>query len=381
MSWSWLNEVRGAGLLQAPAVEFAERQIGPDPGAGAPALLALARAIDAFASGEGSAQEEARFVEGAGAFFGLVLLAHTGDGEHVSREGVNRVRLGRAGFVDPFAAIERALDERPAKAILVEATRLAEAEARGDGPIARVSLAFEHALSEGSSPRAITARFDRTVFVGEIEVDLTRTIEATTGESEGTLSRSVSKLVEMLPGGRGRAIERAEAEVRLLPRLVGPSFALEGSLVMLPLAGDVRVALVLAYDGRSRFVSSKDLEAWSLAVADALGLAVENLGGRAKEARLTRVDIGSGAMCVSRTGDGLDSARLLLPSLRATLAAELGDPFLVAVPHRDVLLACAHGDGATEAAFARRVSDDAARAPHAVSARVFVSDHGVLGAR
>lgn len=381
MSFRWLTEVRGAGQLEGPALAFAQREIGADPGAGAPLLLALARSVDAFASRDVSAQEEARFVEGAGALFGIVLLAHVGEGEHVCRDGVHRVRLGRAGFVDPFAAIERALDEGPAKKALVEATRRAEEEARGEGPIARVALALEEALASRGDARAITGRFDRAVFVGEIEIDLTRTIEATVGESAATLARSVLKLVEMLPGGRGSAVAREEAEVRLLPRLVGPTFALAGAITTLPLVGDVQIALVLAYEGRSRFVRASDLDSWALTAAEGLAIAVLNLGSRCPQPKLVRLETDGGTVVVSRTGDGLDSARLLLPSVRETFARELGDPFLVAVPHRDTLLACAVGAEPLGVAFAQRVEADAARAPHAISARVYVHDAGVLAAR
>jgi hypothetical protein len=381
MTWTWLSDVRGAGLLTSPAIAFARRELGDGDVRGAPLLLALARAIDAFASREVSAQEEARFVEGAGALFGIVLLSHVGEGEHVSRDGANRLRLGRAGFVDPFAAIERALAEGPAKALLVEATRLAEQEARGEGPIARVALAFERALAAQEDGRTITARFDRALFVGEIEVDLTRTIEATAFESEGTLTRSVLKLVEMLPGGRGRAVDRAEAEARLFPRLLGPTFALADAVVTVPLALDLRAGLVLAYDGRSRFVAPSDLERWALSITDALAIAVSNLGTRAREPRLARVETDHGTIVMARTGDGLDSARLLSPSLRALLALELGDPFLIAVPHRDVVLACRAGVDALAATMAARTADDAARAPHAISERLYVSERGTLVAR
>jgi hypothetical protein len=381
MTFLWLSQVRGAGALAAPAAAFARRELGDDPGAGAPTLLALARAIDAFAARDATPQEDARFVEGAGALFGLVLLAHVGEGEHVSRDGAHRVRLGRAGFVDPFRAVERCLEEGPAKKILVEATRLAEEEAHGKGPIARVAIAFEAALAAREDGRAVTERFDRTVFVGEVAVDLTRTIEATLGESDATLARSVLKLVEMLPGGRGGVVERREAEIRLLPRLVGPSFAVPGAIVLTPVATDLHAALVLAYEGKSRFVRAADLEGWSLSSADALAIATANLTSRARPPRVTKLETTEGSMLVVRTGDGLDSARLLLPDLRAAFGGGLGDPYLVAVPHRDVLLACGKGDLSLEAAFVRRVEDDAARAPHAISSRIYVSDHGVLSAR
>jgi len=82
------------------------------------------------------------------------------------------------------------------------------------------------------------------------------------------------------------------------------------------------------------------------------------------------VDTDAGPLVVARTGDGLDAARLLLPTLPDVLRPELGDAVVAAIPHRDVLYACPRADAPIEA-LAARAADASARAPHPITARLF----------
>ena len=105
----WLSRLAPvAGPLLPAARAFLDGHPGaPRPlGEGGDGLRQLADAIDDWAEREEvDAQDEERFVEGAGAVLALLLLAHVGEGAHVAKEGTHRVRLGRGGFFDPFAAI------------------------------------------------------------------------------------------------------------------------------------------------------------------------------------------------------------------------------------------------------------------------------------
>lgn len=367
MTWAWIAKVRGGGALAPVAAAFAGRELGAELPPGPQALVALASAVDRFASQPSSSAAEAAFVEGGGAFLGLVLLAYLG-GAHVARDGVHRIQLGKAGFFDPFAAIESALETEPARAALVDAVAEAEREAEGVGAIARAALAFERALAELRADLAVSDRFDRRLWLGEIEVDLARVVSATEGESDAAVDQAVRKLVEMLPGGGGGEVAREEALVRVLPRVVGPRFDLP--VASAGIAEGLRVAWVLAYEGRARFVTARDLERWAIAAPELARRAIENLAARSDRARFARVDTDAGPCVVARSGDGHDSARVLLPALAETLAPELGTPCIVAVPHRDALLACADTLPAI-AALRARAEDDFARAPHGISAEVF----------
>lgn len=370
---SWMRAVGGAGALLVAAERFLAREGIAIVPRGAEGLAWLARRIDAFAEREDvSAQDEGSFVEGAGAVLALLLLAHVGEGSHATRDGVHRVRLGARGFFDPFAAIESAIESDSARRALIEHVARAEREARGEEGVGLAASVFERVLAERRPDLEVVARFDRRLWLdGEIEIDLGRAIDASDGAA--ALERSIEKLIAMLPGGAGAAIARDEAIARLLPRLVAPAMLREAGpgLFARPTANDVAVALVLAYDGRSRFVRARELEGWSLRADDALGLAIANLAARSATARFARLDTEAGPMIVARTGDGLDSARLLLPTLPDVLAPELGDPFLAAVPHRDALIACAQGSAPLRAALAARAREDALRAPHRITDALF----------
>lgn len=367
MRFAWIAKVRGGGALAPAAAAFAEREIEEDGPPGPRALVDLGRAIDRFAQRRASPAEEGTFVEGAGAFLGMVLLAYLG-GAHAARGGVHRLRLGAAGFFDPFAAIEDALETEPARASLVDSVAEAEREAQGLGAISRVAIAFERALAELRSELAITDRFDRTLFLGDTEVDLSRAIGATTGESDAAVVAAARKLVEMLPGGAGAEVNAEEAIARVFPRLVGRAFDLP--VAVAPIADDLRVAWVLAYDRRARFVTERDLTRWSMSPRELAAHALANLAARSDRARLARVDTDAGPWIVARSGDGHDSARLLLPALAETLAPEVGSPCIVAVPHRDALFASVETPEAVRA-LAARVAEDHARAPHGISARLY----------
>jgi hypothetical protein len=377
----WLRAVPGAGPLVAAAERFAS---GADVPRGAAGLAWLARTIDLYADRDagGDAQEEARFVEGAGALLALVLLDHLGDGAHVARDGVHRIRVGPRGSFDPFAAIERALEESPARAILIDEVARAEREASGRDGIGLAMTIFERVLSEKRPELEIRDRFERRIWIGDdTEIDLGRAIDASGGQGERALEQAMAKLVSMLPGGEGAELDRDEALERMLPRIVAPSlFAAEGGdLFLRPLAGGIAsIALVVAYQGRSRFLRTRELDGWGLGGEDAIRHAIARLAARSGRAKITPLPSEHGSMIALRSGDGLDSARLLLPGLHALLATELGSPFVVAIPHRDVLLGSAAHPDALRRELAERAETDARRAPHAITSSLFsISERGV----
>ena len=145
-----------------------------------------------------------------------------------------------------------------------------------------------------------------------------------------------------------------------------------------PLPNGARLGLVLAYDGRCRFVHGRELEGWALTADEAVRAALENLAKRSVRARFGRIDALDGPIIFARTGDGLDSARLVLPGLVDVLGAELGEPFVATVPHRDALLACRADAPRSFEAMMARVSDDHARAPHRISDKPFLVDRAGL---
>lgn len=378
----WLEELgeRGGAFLEV-ARRFCAWRGAPDPlPRGSDAVRWLADTLDAFAHDAlASDDDDARFVEGAGAFLGALLVDRLG-GAHVVRGSEHRVLLGPDGFFDPFAAIDAILDAESTDEELRSRLQAAEAEARGDGPVARVVGAFRRVLAEERPDQSIRARFGLQLeLADDVEIDLQRLAEVGSGRAstpaEAALERRVlegaaRRLVAFLPGGATEVetLPFAEVEARLVPRLVGPKL-LEGlgaradALWTAPFGHDVSVALQLRFDGRARYVRRDEEERWRLEGAEPFATALLALSLRPPPKLVSFEEEG---VIVARTGDGLDSARVLLPAVRDSLVERLGVGTLLGVPHRDTFVA-----GTDRARVARHVRESFARAPHGISEALF----------
>ena len=110
MGADWLNALEDVGGRLLPAARsFLLSQHPPFTENGAAAIRWLAAQVEEFVDRESTEAQDDRFVEGAGAFLGLLLVDHLG-GRTREREGCHRVQLGRFGWFDPFGAIQEALD-------------------------------------------------------------------------------------------------------------------------------------------------------------------------------------------------------------------------------------------------------------------------------
>ena len=418
-----MTRVAHAGCPQCGAAErFARERLGTALESlprGREGLARLADAIDAWREIEDPGDDADRaFVEGAGGLLGLLLIDHVGDGDHVERGGVHRVRLGPRGWFDPFAAVEEALDADDPRAALAARVREAESEARDRGRTSRVLYALDTALRERLPDARVAERFEHYVRLDpDVELDLARVVATTDGQPDEAVARAVEKLVSMVSGAGATEVPWDEARARLLPRPVSATFVEElaraygtGTLLVESVAADVHLAFVLAYDDRARYVRTAEAELWECFLGDrrrgntaqgkpsvipetlfprglssrkraVYSTALANLATRSASARFARVDTADGPLVVARTGDGLDAARLVLPTLHDVLAPELGSPFLAAVPHRDTLLACAREPASLVHALRARARDDAARAPHRISEALFeISPSGIARA-
>ena len=366
----WIEPLRDRGPFARAALALIERVGGDELPRGAPGVARLARWIDAHAERDTvTPSEESAFVEGAGSLLACLLIDHLGNAAHATRDGAHRLRVGARGFFDPFAAIEAALDAPDARRSLAHSIARAEDEAHERRGVGRAARLFERALERERPELSVVDRFVHRLWLAplDVEVDLSRALEIE--DDERALAIAIDKLVAMIPGAarEASALSMDELRQRLLPRLVAADFAPAPRLFLRPIAHGVRIALVLAYDGKSRFVTVDELDARSLAGGDALAIALTNLAARSATARATEPDAHGVIALESR--DGLDSARLLLPGLHDALAALLGSPFLAAAPHRDTLLAAPL---AARDALTARALDAAMRAPHRISERLFL---------
>lgn len=384
MSDSTPTWMRALDATCKPLVAACTPVVNPMFPRGVDALREIGARVDAFAFGEDVSEEQERiFVERTGALLALVLVDHVGEGAYVSREGVNRVRLGMRAFFDPFAVIDATLDAEKPKRFLAEVVGKLEAEANDAGPISRVLWSFEKTLAEVRPDLSVAQRFECIVRLEDgTEIDLTRAVAATRDQEMSAVTQAAVKLVNMLPGGSGeRGVPWSEAKEKILPRLVAKDFSPSAhantpALLLTPVVGDIQLAFVLMYEGKARYVRESELASWEIDLQAAKDAAIGNVAARSGNARFARVDTEHGSYVIARTGDGLDSSRLLLPGLHDVLAKELGPNFLVAVPHRDTLLACTAGNDALEVAVLARVRSECARAPHRISDKLYVLGAG-----
>lgn len=383
-----------AGVLWSVAERFTQRMALAPLLAAPPAeqLRMLVRSVERFLSRDlATPAEEHDFVEGAGALLGVILIAHFRRARHRASGASHRLELGEYGYFDPFAAIESALQSDEPRVLLAREVARAEAEHRSEGPLSRVVKSLVGQLEVSRPDLALVDHFDLRLSLaaragGEpFQVDLTRAVESTASQHQAAVDRVVSRLVSMLPGAAAVELDLEAARMRLLPRLSAAG-ALEelsvrgqSALFSLPVASGLSLALQVEQEGRARYVRAREVVAWGLDQHAGAQLAIQNLAQRSARFRLVRDESAHGAIYVARTGDGLDSARVLVPALHRQLTERLGAAPCVGIPHRDTFFACASGDERLVAELRERTRRDAARAPHPVSSELFtLVEPGVL---
>lgn len=371
MGADWLNALEDVGGRLVPAArDFLLSQLPPLPEKGASGVRWLADLLEDFVDRDSDAAEDDRFVEGAGAFLGLLLIDHLGGSTH-ERDGCHRVQLGRFGWFDPFAAIQEALDADDPRSCLSEYLSAAEREARADGPVSRIVRVFAEELNRARPDLTIESQFELTVDLDNgASVDLARLERVARDQDDDAATEAARRIISMLPGAEAKeATPWSEAAPRLLPRLVSRKFMdslpAEQDLYLHAVGHDVLLALQLRYGTRARYVRCDEVDDWAHGRDKIRQRSIENLVAKSRALRLEPV---SDSILRVRQSDGLDGARLLLPDLAARLERLSGGAWFAAAPHRDVLL-LARRPALSE--LSNRAQDAAQRAPHPVSASLF----------
>lgn len=395
----WLRDDlrRRAGELAGPAERFMSEWLGGEAAAfrgGQSGLVALCEHMERWLACDAEIDDEGerRFVEGAGALLGVLLIDHVGDAQHRARGAVHRLRLGKHGYFDPFAAVDQALDARDLRGELARQVALAEAEAATRGPVSRVVSALLEQLARERPDLHVADHFDLSLSLqsdaqdDKLEIDLQRAVESTRDQGMDAVQTVARRLLSMLPGAASVVSDFAEVSARLMPRLARADALRElhghaqgGGLYAAPLTEELVVALLIEYEGRARYVKRREVEAWGLDEHEAIDVSLKNLAACSAAARIAPSATAHGPLWVARTGDGRDSARVLLKSLYGQLSLRMGGPVFVSMPHRDTFLACAGDNPQLRQALAEKTAHDAARAPHRLSARLFqLTATGVL---
>lgn len=395
--WLTASLRQRSGALAPVAESFLTGWLGhqaADYRGGRDGLVALCKRLEHFMYRHDVDEEsERRFVEGAGALLGVLLIDHIGDASHAVEGATHRVRLGQSGFFDPFAAVDRVLDAPCIRSELAREVELAEAEARCAGPISRVVDSLRAALASERPDLTIEQQFECKLTLRSrelddtLELDLKRAVDSTRDQGAHAVENVTRRLLSLLPGAPIEPVAHDELRARMVPRLARADavrdLSAQGQSVLLtaPLSDELVVALLAEYDGRARYLRAREVEALGLTPDDAFALARDNLRARSQRARIVRDDADVGPMFVARTGDGRDSARVLLPELFDELRERVGATLCIAIPHRDTFLACDADNAAAVQRLAQRASEDHARAPHGLSPRLYTLTAQGLSAR
>ena len=380
---TWLDEVAG-GPLAAAAVRFLN-SLGLDastPPSGAVGLRLLLRSMETQLSDD-RVDDELEFIEGAGAFLGLLLLKGLG-GEHQQHRERHLLRLGRFGLFDPFEAVSTCLGEARIDQALVDAISTAEDEAQGRAGFGRLAVLFRERLGQERPELALISQHGPELqlehrHTGDtVVVDLDRTHRATNGASAATLHKALRELVGLIPGaGDSAGMAWEDAKPRLRPRLQSAAFTaalpseLQGKIPSVPITDGLQAALVLDCGDRFRYVTSNEIQDWCVGLSTALDQSFTNLGHRTDMSRFDVIAKSAGTLISSRHGDGCDAARILLPEVQALLRRALGGQVVVGMPHRDMLMATSSNDTDAIRELRSQVENAAARAPHAISSALF----------
>ena len=164
---------------------------------------------------------------------------------------------------------------------------------------------------------------------------------------------------------------------RLLPMLKSEEWVREapGHLDLLRVEFAPGLALCFAVDEPTRmaYVTRQMVESWDVPVERVQEVAQDNLAARQAGLELTVLngDDGRPFAVAINTGDGYDATRLVLPTVRDTLAEQLGEQYLVGLPNRDFLIAFAPRDPEVQAGIIRQVKQDYHKMNHPITPTIY----------
>lgn len=168
-----------------------------------------------------------------------------------------------------------------------------------------------------------------------------------------------------------------EARTRLRPQLVPSDFGANNpDLLRRAFLPGVDLAYAIDEVERYALVLTPQAASWGVGEDDLYAVALANLAAACEPGKLA-VTLpsepgGEGRWVALDSDDGYAAARVLVPAMRQRLAALLGEPFYVALPNRDFLVAWSR-DSSFHAAFAERARQDFAHKHHPLSPEVFVA--------
>lgn len=166
----------------------------------------------------------------------------------------------------------------------------------------------------------------------------------------------------------------ADWEDRVMPLLIAGELPVPSDLLQQPLTDTLRVGYVLDGEEAFRWIVQADLQDANTDAARVHALALRNIerscSGLVIEAPPPQAD-GHDRLLRFDTRDGLDAARVLVPSFYRRFAPRFGDADLVvAIPTRDTLIAIPATDQAQASFLQWRADTERRHSPHPLAAQL-----------
>ena len=166
----------------------------------------------------------------------------------------------------------------------------------------------------------------------------------------------------------------ADWEDRVVPMLISTALPVPPDLLSRPLTNELRVGYAVAGEASLRWMDRADLEAAGKSAEELHALALRNLErschGLVIETPPPLAD-GRDRLLRFNTRDGLDAARVLLPSFYRRFSPRFGDvDVVVAVPSRDTLIAVPATDQAQASFLQWRAETERRRSAHPLAIRL-----------
>jgi uncharacterized protein YtpQ (UPF0354 family) len=159
------------------------------------------------------------------------------------------------------------------------------------------------------------------------------------------------------------------------PQLVSTTFQTDTDvrLIRRHVIADLDLVYVIDMPRHVSYIGETNLETWKVEQDALAAAAMENLEQAIAQETLDvtpaqGVDA-RGRFVTVATEDGFAAARVMVPSFRKRLGEALGEPYFVATPNRDFLVAWS-ADYSHRDAFVAKVRQDARTRPYAISGAV-----------
>lgn len=165
----------------------------------------------------------------------------------------------------------------------------------------------------------------------------------------------------------------------ILPQVVPPSLLefceREGrDLAAVAYTGDLHIAFVVDEEERYCYINRSQAERWGVSPMQLLATALRNLERASVGARWKQFGTGAQAMFAVETFDGYDASRILLGKQMASLAGKVAGQIVIAIPHRDYMVAFGDADPEFFSQLQDHVRQDFEQHSYPITAQLFTLD-------